>query len=90
MGGLGAAGPQQRLWAAGASQNKAGGLGGCRTVAALWMAIRFQKVSRIGNRSFLGSGRPRGPGKPSKKVGGEAPHLWKGLRGTRGRPDPQK
>jgi len=28
------------------------------------------------NRSFSGSGRPRGALKPNKKVGGEAPHLF--------------
>ncbi len=32
-------------------------------------------------------GRPRGPGKALKNVGGEAPHIFEGLPGPRGRPD---
>ncbi len=34
---------------------------------------------RIGNRSFWGSGRPRGPNRPFQKVGGFAPHFLQGL-----------
>ncbi len=36
---------------------------------------------------FLRSGRPRGPGKTLKKVGGFAPHILKAFPGPRGRPD---
>jgi hypothetical protein len=56
----------------------------CRCMAALLDGCRIFKLSRIGDRSFWGSGWPRGP-----KVGGEAPTFWKSLRGPRGRPDPQ-
>ena len=38
------------------------------------------------NRSFSGSGRPRGASKPSKKVGAT---FWDGLKALRGRPDPE-
>jgi hypothetical protein len=34
--------------------------------------------------AFLRSGRPRGPGKALKKVGGEAPHIFEGLFGAPG------
>ncbi len=38
--------------------------------------------------AVLGSGRPRGPGKALKNVGGFAPHIFEGfLWGPRGRPD---
>ena len=39
---------------------------------------------------FLGSGRPLGALKPSKKVGGEAPHLLGGFQSPQGPPRPQK
>ena len=44
----------------------------CSYVAALWVAIEFLIFLRIEDRSFSGSGRPRGPGRPFQKVGGEA------------------
>ncbi len=37
--------------------------------------------------AFLKSGRPRGPGKALKSVGGFAPHIFEGLPGPRGRSD---
>ncbi len=40
-----------------------------------------------GNRRFLGSGRPRGPHKPFKTMGDEAPHIFEWFPGLRGRPD---
>ncbi len=43
-------------------------------VAAHWGLIKIMNIIRIGNRSFWGSGRPRGPGRPFQKVGGETPH----------------
>ena len=48
----------------------------------------------VGNRSFWGSGRPRGPGKAFKNVGAKPPTDLKAFAGPRGRPDlknaPQK
>jgi hypothetical protein len=41
-------------------------------VAAPWVAIPLFNLLRIGDRPFWGSGRPRGHGRPSQKVGGEA------------------
>ncbi len=41
------------------------------------------------NRSFGGSGRALGALEPSKKVGGEAPHLLDDFKASRGRPDPK-
>ncbi len=40
--------------------------------------------------AFLRSGRPGGPGKTLKNVGGEAPHLVEGLSGPPGPARPQK
>ncbi len=40
--------------------------------------------------AFLKSGRPRGPGKALKIVGGEAPHILEGLPGPPGPARPQK
>ncbi len=57
-------------------------------VAALWEVIF--NCSRIGTRSFWGSGRPRGPRRPFQKVGGFAPHLFEGLPGPPGPSRPQK
>ncbi len=37
--------------------------------------------------AFLGSGRPRGPGKAFQNVGGEAPTFLKAFPGPRGRPN---
>ena len=54
------------------------------------MAIKFYDFVRVGNRSFWGSGRPRGPRRPLQKVGGEAPHLLEGSPGPPGPPRPQK
>jgi hypothetical protein len=45
---------------------------GMLSVAALWVAIEFEDLLRVRNRSFWGSGRPRGPRRPLQKVGGEA------------------
>ncbi len=42
-------------------------------VAALWVAIILLNVLKIGNRSFWGSGRPRGPGKALKNMGAKPP-----------------
>ncbi len=36
------------------------------------------------------SGRPRGPGSAFKNVGVEAPHIFEGSPGPRGRPDLKK
>ncbi len=44
----------------------------CIGVAALWVAIENFKFTRIGNRSFWGSGRPRVQQKPLQKAGREA------------------
>ncbi len=50
----------------------------------------FLHLLRIGRRSFQASGRRRGgPGDPSKRWGAKPPTFGKGLRGPRGRPDPQ-
>ena len=40
--------------------------------------------------AFLKSGRPRGPWKAFKNVGGDAPHLFEGLPGPPGLARPQK
>ena len=42
------------------------------------------------NRSFWGSGRPQAAQKPFKKVGGLAPHLFKGFLGRPGPPKAPK
>ncbi len=56
-------------------------------VAVLWEGIL--NCLRVGHRSFCGSGRPRGPGRPFQKMGElRPPHLLQGLRGPLGRPDP--
>ncbi len=59
-----------------------------RRVAVLWEGTF--NVLRIGNWSFWGSGRPRGPGRPFQKVGGEAPHFLEGSPGPPGSPRPPK
>ncbi len=38
---------------------------------------------------FWGLAGPRGPGDPFKRWGSAPPTFWKGLPGTRGRPDPK-
>ncbi len=43
------------------------------SVVVLWEVIF--NLLRIGNRSFWGSGRHRGPGRPFRWVGGFAPYL---------------
>ncbi len=55
-------------------------------VAVLWEVIFI--FFRIGNRSVWGSGRPRGPGRPFRWVGGFAPHLLEGSPGPPGPPRP--
>jgi hypothetical protein len=40
--------------------------------------------------AFLKTGRPRGPGKTFRNVGGEAPHISEGLSGLPGPARPQK
>jgi hypothetical protein len=55
-------------------------------VAALWE--RIIDCLRVGNWSFWGSGRPRGPRRP-KRWGASPPTFCKGLRGIQGRPDVQ-
>ncbi len=57
-------------------------------LAVLW--DQFLNFIRIGNRSFWGSGRPRGPRRPFQTVGGFAPHLLEGSPGPRGPPRPPK
>jgi len=42
------------------------------------------------NPGLSGSGRPRAAGKPLKKVGGFAPHLFEGFPGRPGPPRPTK
>ena len=42
-------------------------------VAVHWGLIKIMIIIRIANRSFWGSGRPRGPGRPFQKVGGRNP-----------------
>ena len=77
--------------------SKAGRDGGCGEASAHefskpWLSFGMGTLIcfRIGNRSFLGSGRPRGPLRSFQKVGGEAPPtFWKGLRGPRCRTDPK-
>ncbi len=56
-------------------------------VAALWEVIL--NLLRVGNRSFWWSGRPRGPGDPSKRWGAKPPTFCKGFRGPQGRPGPK-
>ena len=48
----------------------------------------FQAGART--TGFLGSGRPRAAGKPLKKVGRFAPHLFEGFPGPPGPPRPPK
>ena len=55
--------------------------------AALW-DVSF-KFLTVGNRSFWRSGRPRGPGRPFRWVGGFAPNLSEGSSGPPGPPRPQ-
>ncbi len=43
-----------------------------------------------GNRRFPGSGGPRGPRKPFKNMGGEAPHIFACFPGHPGPPRPRK
>ncbi len=44
-------------------------------------------LARFFRGAFLRSGRPRGPGKPFKNVGGFVPHLFESSPGPRSRPD---
>ncbi len=57
-----------------------------RVFVAVLLEVIFDCL-RIGDRLFLGSGRPRGP---FQEVGGFAPHLLEGLPGPRGPPRPPK
>jgi hypothetical protein len=74
-------------------------LGGCSSIvlSALvagyaWLHVGrvFFNCFRIRNRSFLGSGRPREPGRPFQKAGGFAPHLLEWSPGPPGSPRPPK
>ena len=49
------------------------------SAAARWGFSRWGFSDLIENRSFWGSGRSRAAGRPFKKVGGFAPHLFKGV-----------
>ncbi len=51
---------------------------------------KFYYFLRIGDRPFVGSGWPRGPWRPFRKVGGEAPHLLQGSPGPPVPPRPPK
>jgi hypothetical protein len=64
--------------------NSPGGYQGAPYVAALWFGKFCKKHQRIGHRPFLGSGRPRGTGKPFRKVGGEAPPPFARVSGVPG------
>ncbi len=67
----------------------------CRWTAggrAMWIYIRgfqFMVLWSIKIRRCLGSGRPRGPQKPSQKVGAFGPHLVGGFLGPPGPIRPQ-
>ncbi len=65
---------------------------GCRRtyeyVAGLWGLIKIGISIGIGNRSFWGFGRPRGPGYPLERWGAKPLTFWRGLPGPLGRPDP--
>jgi hypothetical protein len=49
--------------------------------------VFFERGSKLGD--FEGLGGPGGPGDPSTRRGASPPTVCKGLRGPRGRPDPQ-
>ena len=57
-------------------------------IICLHMRVALTRGGQIEreNPGFWGSGRPRAAGKPLKKVGGFAPHLFEGLPGRPGPP----
>ncbi len=57
--------------------------------AARWGFSRWRFNDLMENLSFWGSGRLPGALEPSKKVGGEASHLFEGSKAPRRRPDSQ-
>ena len=57
---------------------------GSRGAVAGYLKAVWPDFFWVGNRSFWVSGRPRGPGKALKNVGGEAPRIFEGFPGVSG------